>query len=76
MVDITGSWRDMERVEGDGLDEYILTEASPTPSPFRFGGLGGGGLWDDVEVSGEHEVNSGRCLYVIRGPFASIWPES
>lgn len=44
----------MERVEGDGLDEYILTEASPTPSPFRFGGLGGGGLWDDVEDTSKY----------------------
>lgn len=58
----------MERgsAPGDGLEQYMFTGGSPTPSPFRLGGLGGGGggLWDEVEVRYITMILNIRVIYL------------
>lgn len=43
----TMSKREADRMQGEGLEQYVFPSGAPSPTPF---GLSSAGLWDDVEV--------------------------
>lgn len=62
MSQTTASKRDLDRIQGDSLENYIFTGGSPSASPFP---LGAEGLWDDVEVSSGSGVDHGHAYSIV-----------